>query len=81
MAVDKELLEILRCPESHAPLVVDGSTLVSTDPRTRRRYKVEDDVPNMIIEESEVLAEPAWIEIMRRHGVVPGSAAGGGGHG
>jgi uncharacterized protein YbaR (Trm112 family) len=79
MAIDKELLEILRCPESHAPLVLEGDFLVSTDPRTRRRYKIEDEIPNMILEESEVMAEPEWIEVMRRHGVMPGS--GGAGHG
>ena len=42
MAIDKDLLEILVCPESKAPLVLDGDTLVSTDPETRRRYRIED---------------------------------------
>jgi uncharacterized protein YbaR (Trm112 family) len=79
MAVDRELLEILRCPESHAPLVVDGSFLVSTDPKSRRRYQIiEDDIPNMLIEESEVMVEGEWLEVMRRHGVVPASGGGGG---
>ena len=75
MTIDKALLEILRCPESHAPLVLDGDFLVSTDPATRRRYRIEDDLPNMIIEESEVLDEEVWLEIMRKHGISP--AAGG----
>ena len=72
MAIDKALLEILRCPESRAPLVLEGEHLVSTDPATRRRYKVEDDIPNMIVEESEILEEGPWLEIMQRHGVAPG---------
>jgi uncharacterized protein YbaR (Trm112 family) len=71
MAIEPELLEILRCPESHASLVVDGDFLVSTDPATRRRYAVVDDIPNMIVEESEVLDEAAWAGIMERHGVMP----------
>ena len=72
MAIDPELLEILRCPDSHAPLVADGDWLVSTDPATRRRYRVQDDIPNMILEDSEVMAEEAWIAVMKAHGVAPG---------
>jgi len=68
MPVSKELLEILVCPLSHAPLVADGETLVSTDKETRRRYKVEDGIPNMLVEESEELSMDAWSEIMKRHG-------------
>lgn len=68
MAISKELLEILVCPLSKAPLVEDGDTLVSTDRKTRRRYKVEDGIPNMLIEESEELTEDAWTEIMKKHG-------------
>ena len=38
--LDPEFLKILVCPVSHAPLVQDGDTLVSTDPKTRRRYRI-----------------------------------------
>jgi hypothetical protein len=72
MAIDKALLEILRCPESRAPLVLEEDYLVSTDPKSRRRYRVEDDIPNMIIEESEIMDEEPWIQVMKRHGVAPG---------
>ena len=75
MAIDKDLLGILRCPDSRAPLVLDGEWLVSTDPATRRRYSVTDDIPNMILEESEVMEEEPWIAVMRDHGVVPGGGA------
>ncbi len=71
MAISPELLEILVCPESKAPLVVDGDTLVSTDPATRRRYRVEDDIPIMLIEESEVLDEETWRAVLERHGAQP----------
>lgn len=73
MAIAKELLEILVCPESKAPLVLDGETLVSTDPATRRRYRIEDDIPIMLIDESEVLPEAEWREILARHGATPAS--------
>ena len=61
-------LAILVCPLSHADLVEDGATLVSTDPKTRRRYRIDDGIPVMLIEESEELGEAAWREIMARHG-------------
>jgi uncharacterized protein YbaR (Trm112 family) len=70
MPIDRALLDILRCPDSRAPLVLDGDRLVSTDKKTRRSYRVEDgDLPVMVIEESDVLDEPAWQAIMQRHGV------------
>jgi len=76
MAIDKELLEILRCPESRAPLVLDGDHLVSTDPGTRRRYRIQDDIPDMILEDSEVLDPETWQAIMERHGVPPAEGEG-----
>ncbi len=68
MPIDPKLLEILVCPDTKAPLVLDGETLVSTDAGTRRRYRIEDDIPIMLIDESEQLSESDWKEIMKRHG-------------
>ena len=68
MPIDKELLEILVCPLSKAPLVPDGETLVSTDPATRRRYRIEDGIPVMLVEESEELEEATWRAILAKHG-------------
>jgi len=65
--ISKELLDILCCPETKADLVLENDTLVSTDKNTRRRYKIEDDIPIMLIEESEVLDFEVWKEIMQRH--------------
>jgi uncharacterized protein YbaR (Trm112 family) len=70
MAIDRALLDILRCPDSRAPLVVHGDRLVSTDRKTRRSYRIDDgDLPVMVIAESDVLDEPAWTAIMQSHGV------------
>jgi len=66
--IDRELLEILVCPLSRAALVEDGDTLVSTDAATRRRYRIEDGIPVMLVDESEELDEAAWRAIMARHG-------------
>jgi len=66
--ISKDLLEILCCPETKAELVLDGQTLVSTDKKTRRRYRIEDDIPVMLIDESEQLNMEEWTEIMKKHG-------------
>lgn len=66
--ISKDLLEILCCPETKADLVLDGDTLVSTDKATRRRYRIEDDIPIMLIEESEQLSLEEWSKIMKKHG-------------
>ena len=65
--ISKELLDILCCPETKADLVLDGNYLVSVDKATRRRYKIEDDIPIMLIDESEQLDLDTWKEIMNRH--------------
>jgi uncharacterized protein YbaR (Trm112 family) len=64
--LDPDFLKILVCPLSHAPLVQDGDTLVSTDAKTRRRYKIVDDIPDLLIDDSEELSESDWKAIMDR---------------
>ena len=66
--ISKDLLDILCCPETKAELVLDGDYLVSTDKNTRRRYRIEDDIPIMLIEESEQLSMEEWSAIMSKHG-------------
>jgi len=74
MPISDDLLEILVCPETKAPLVLDGETLVSTDSKTRRRYRIKDNIPVMLIDESEVLSEQEWKEIIDKHGATPHEA-------
>lgn len=68
MAVPEDLLEILACPETKAPVVLEGDWIVSTDPATRRRYPVKDDIPIMLIDESETMDEEEWRAVMKKHG-------------
>ena len=65
--LDTELLSILVCPESKAPLVPIGDWLYSTDPATRRRYPVRDGIPIMLIDESEVVDETEFQRLMAEH--------------
>ena len=69
MPISAQLLEILACPMTKAKLVLEGNWLISTDAKTRRRYPVKDDIPVMLIEESEEMNETEWREIMQRHHV------------
>ncbi len=64
-------IELLVCPQSHAPLVYDGHSLVSTDPETRLRYAIRDDIPVMLADEAETVPADEWTELMRRHGRDP----------
>lgn len=59
--------DILVCPKSHAELVQEGDSLVSTDPQTRLRYKVVDDIPILIVEDAVELNPEEWSAVMRRH--------------
>ena len=57
MALDPKLLEILACPEDKGPLLyfVDEQSLYN--PRLKRRYAVRDDIPIMLIDESETVSD------------------------
>ena len=69
MPISEKLLEIMACPLSKAPVVQDGDWIVSTDPKTRKRYPIKDDIPVMLIEESEEMSEAEWREVMKRHNI------------
>lgn len=69
MSVNPQLLEILACPLTRKPVVEDEGWIVSTDPETRKRYPIRDEIPVMLIEESEEMSPEAWQEIMKRHNV------------
>ena len=70
---DQSLFTILVCPDSRKPVKwVDGQ-LISTDPETRRAYRVDGDVPVMLIEESEQLSQESWQAAMDATGPVSGA--------
>jgi len=59
--IDKDLLEILVCPKTKAPLVESGDWLYSTDTETRLRYPIRDGIPIMLIDEAQTV-DPAEFE-------------------
>ena len=50
--IRQELLDILACPIGKAPLKLEGNVLICTSCGTR--YRIEDDIPIMLIEEAEL---------------------------
>lgn len=72
MAFDHQrAIDLLVCPQSHARLVYDGTSLVSTDPETRLRYAIRDDIPVMLVDEAETVPVEEWTDLMRQHGRDP----------
>jgi uncharacterized protein len=52
--VNEALLSLLVCPLGKAPLRREGDVLICT--RCGPRFSIEDDIPNMLIEEAELPA-------------------------
>ena len=55
MSLDPQLLEILACPEDKGPLLYFDDESSLYNPRLKRRYAVRDDIPIMLIDESETV--------------------------
>ncbi|HXH58212.1 Trm112 family protein [Iamia sp.] len=57
MALDTQLLDILACPDDKGPLLYfeDESSLYN--PRLKRRYRIEDDIPVMLVDEAESVTD------------------------
>lgn len=49
------LLEVLACPVDHEPLWYISSENCLYNPRLKRRYRIEDEIPVMLVEESEIV--------------------------
>ena len=66
MALHKELLDILACPESKQPLVYFEQENFLFCPASRLKYKIVDDIPIMLIDEAERLDEAEAAALMQR---------------
>lgn len=72
---DQDLFDLLVCPVARVALKYSAGRLVSTDPATRRAYRVDDGIPVMLVEESSVLDEPTWRVAMAGEGPVGAGVA------
>jgi uncharacterized protein YbaR (Trm112 family) len=55
MSLDSKLLEILACPEDKGALLYFADENALYNPRLKRRYLVQDDIPIMLIDEAETV--------------------------
>lgn len=70
--IDQALLDMLVCPlTKKAPLVLDGDRLVSTDPETRRAYRIRNGIPELLVDEAVVLSPEEHSAILARTGATP----------
>jgi uncharacterized protein YbaR (Trm112 family) len=53
MALDPQLLDILACPDDKGPLLYFEDEAALYNPRLHRRYRIEDDIPVMLVDEAD----------------------------
>ena len=64
--------DLLVCPVARRPLVhPEPGSLVSCDPETRLRYRVDDGIPVLLPDSGEELPRGEWETIMRSEGRDP----------
>ena len=57
MTLDPRLVEILACPEDKGPLLYFPDEAALYNPRLQRRYRIDDDIPIMLVDEAEAVSE------------------------
>jgi uncharacterized protein YbaR (Trm112 family) len=55
--LDQRLLDILVCPQDRGPLLLAGDVLYN--PRLRRAYRIEADVPVLLVDEAVTIDDDA----------------------
>lgn len=55
MALDTKLLEILACPEDKGSLLYFEGESALYNPRLKRRYRIDGDIPIMLIDEADAV--------------------------
>ena len=55
MALEPQVLDILACPDDKGPLLYFQDEDALYNPRLQRRYAIRDDIPIMLIDESEIV--------------------------
>jgi uncharacterized protein len=66
VALDARLLEILACPQDKGPLFYFDDEASLYNPRLHRRYRVQDGIPVMLIDEAETVADAEHERLMAK---------------
>ena len=84
MTLDARLLEILACPSDKGPLLYFSDEGILYNPRLRLRYRVEDGIPVMLLDEADAVDDAEHGRLLAKaeaDGVGPAFEAGGDGAG
>ena len=82
MTLDARLLEILACPSDKGPLLYFSDEQILYNPRLRLRYRVEDGIPVMLLDEADSMGDTEHGRLLAKaeaDGVGPTFEAGGDG--
>jgi uncharacterized protein len=60
--IDDELLSILVCPSDRGPLLLIGEVLYN--PRLRRAYRIEDNIPVLLVDEAVEVGDDEHARLM-----------------
>jgi uncharacterized protein YbaR (Trm112 family) len=74
VALDPQLLEILACPEDKGPLLYFADEDALYNPRLRRRYRIEDGIPVMLVDEAETVQDDEHTRLVTKaeaEGITP----------
>jgi uncharacterized protein YbaR (Trm112 family) len=66
MTLDQRLLEILACPEDKGPLYYFADEDTLYNPRLKRRYRIVDGIPVMLIDEAEAVDDDEHVRLMAK---------------
>ena len=66
MTLDQRLLEILACPEDKGPLYYFDDEDALYNPRLKRRYRIVDGIPVMLIDEAEAVDDAEHARLMAK---------------
>lgn len=64
MTLDPKLLEILVCPIDKGELLYFPAEDTLYNPRLKRRYSVKQNIPIMLVDESQVVDEEEHVRLM-----------------
>ncbi|MGC9154351.1 MAG: Trm112 family protein [Ferrimicrobium sp.] len=64
MTLAPDFVAILACPVDHEPLLYIESERALYNPRLKRKYRIEDDIPILLIEEAELVDDKEHVRLL-----------------
>ena len=66
MVLDPRLLEILACPKDRGPLIYFAAEAMLYNPRLKKKYRVEDGVPQMLVDDASDASEAEHLALLAK---------------